>query len=294
MTHPRLATLTAIFACSVVIVGAQQQPIYRGGVDVVTVNASVRSANKPVGGLAAADFELLDNGVKQTIQTMSIETLPIDVTLLLDVSRSVEGERLTRLTSSVIETSQLLRSTDRLRLISVQHVLREVFPWQPGGTRPPLAGLTAGGGTALYDGVASAIMLAAEPDRRQLVIAYTDGLDTISTLSIESLRDLSGFSDAVVQFVVPTARPIGLNRMSALPTEGALSDLANRTGGQLFLMEYAAPITDAFKQAIENFRTSYVLRYTPTGVKNGGWHEVTVKVLSGSYEIRARKGYSGG
>ncbi len=291
---PRTAMLMAALASAGMIADSQQQPIYRGRVDLVSINASVRDANKPIGGLTAADFEVLDNGVKQSIETMSIETLPIDVTLLLDVSRSVEGPRLERLKGSVTETSLLLRPTDRLRLIAVQHVLRELFPLQPGGTPPPVAGLTAAGGTALYDGIAAALMQAAEPDRRQLIIAYTDGQDTISALSIETVRDLSGFSDTVVQFVVPTARPGGGNRAENLPGTSALSDLATRTGGQLFVMDYAAPITEAFKQAIGDFRTSYVLRYVPTGVNSAGWHDVQVKVTSGNYEVRARKGYSGG
>jgi hypothetical protein len=47
----------------------------------------------------------------------------------------------------------------------------------------------------------------------------------------------------------------------------------------------------AFKQAVADFRTSYVLRFMPTGVSKDGWHELTVRVKSGTYEVRARKGY---
>src|SRR5262249_19573602 len=125
-------------------------------------------------------------------------------------------------------------------------------------------------------------------------IAYTDGQDTISSLKIEDVRDLSGFVDTVVQFVVPTTRSGGSTRTDSVPGASALSDFAFRTGGQLFLMDNAAPITDAFKQAIEDFRTSYVLSYTPAGVRSPGWHQVDVKVLTGNYQVRARKGYSGG
>lgn len=293
MTGRLAAFLAALVAGAVAIVAAQQ-PAFRGLGEAVNIPASVRGGNKPVGGLTAADFALFDNGVKQTIQTVSIETQPIDVTLLLDVSRSVQGTRLEQLKSSVIETSLLLRPTDRLRLIAVQHVLREVFPFQPGGTPPPVAGLTAAGGTSLYDGIAAAIMGATEPGRRQLIIAYTDGQDTISTLPIEMVRDLSDVSEAVVQLVVSTARPGGSARPDAVPAARTLNEFATRTGGQLFVLDNATAITDAFKQAIEDFRTSYVLGYVPTGVKSGGWHDVQVKVTSGNYEVRARKGYSGG
>jgi hypothetical protein len=52
-------------------------------------------------------------------------------------------------------------------------------------------------------------------------------------------------------------------------------------------------LSETFLAAIEDFRTSYVLRYTPAGVKPEGWHEVTVSVKQRNYTVRARRGYRG-
>ncbi len=273
-------------------VDAQQRAVFHSESDGVTVNVSVRSGAKPIAGLKAADFELRDNGVKQAIETLSVERLPIDVTLLLDVSASVAGLRLEALKKSVLDTAQALRPEDRLRLIAVQHELSEVFPFEPGGSRPPVAGLRAGGGTALYDGVAAALMRATEPDRRQLIVVYTDGDDTISALPFETVREIAGYADAVVQFVV-SGNPYGTARQPA-PASPRIRELAARTGGQVFTMENATVATDALKQAIDDFRTSYVLRYMPAGVAKDGWHDLAVTVTSGTYDVRARKGYAGG
>ena len=46
-----------------------------------------------------------------------------------------------------------------------------------------------------------------------------------------------------------------------------------------------------FRMALEEFRTSYVLRYRPVGVKPGGWHELGVKIAKRDYDVRARAGY---
>jgi hypothetical protein len=55
------------------------------------------------------------------------------------------------------------------------------------------------------------------------------------------------------------------------------------------------PLTDALASTIRDFRTSYVLQYTPRGVPLQGWHELLVEVKPpGSFTIRARKGYEGG
>ncbi|MFL6280863.1 MAG: hypothetical protein ACJ731_12175, partial [Vicinamibacterales bacterium] len=64
---------------------------FRSGADVVSVEASVRRDKRPMSGLKIGDFELLDNGIPQEISNLSYERLPIDVTVILDVSASVTG-----------------------------------------------------------------------------------------------------------------------------------------------------------------------------------------------------------
>jgi len=269
-----------------------QDPVFRSFVDGVSVSVSVLEGTRPVTGLTADDFELTDNGVVQQIATLSFETLPIDVTLLLDVSSSVQGRRLQRLKDGVRQTATLLDEDDRLRLIAVQFALHQVFPFQPGGTPPPVDDLGAAGGTALLDGLAAAMMRAAEPDRRQLIVAYTDGQDTTSVLDADTVAEIAGNADAVVHLLVPVSG--GGDARREVPAADMLEALAGRTGGQLFLVDTGTPISAAFRQAIEEFRQSYVLRYRPQGVERGGWHEIEVRVKGGDgYEVRARRGYGG-
>jgi tetratricopeptide (TPR) repeat protein len=69
---------------------------------------------------------------------------------------------------------------------------------------------------------------------------------------------------------------------------------AQATGGALHkaLLLDEPTLAGTFKKAFEDFRTSYMLRYTIKGVPAGGWHgiEVTVPRARG-YTVRARKGY---
>jgi len=270
----------------------QQEAVFRASVSGVSVSVSVKEGNVPVTGLTEDDFVLTDNGVRQTIASLSVETLPIDVTLMLDASRSVEGARLERMKAAVLDTADLIAPEDRLRLIAIQHQLNQVFPFQPGGQRPPVEALYAEGGTALFDALAAAMMRASEIDRRQLIVAYTDGQDTISVLDQDVVYGIAGNTDAVVHLVVPV-RETGRNARSEVPNAGVLEALAGRTGGQMFLVDAAASITDGFRQAIDEFRRSYVLRYLPTGVEEAGWHDIEVTVPSGQYELRWRRGYGG-
>ncbi|HET9370023.1 MAG TPA: VWA domain-containing protein [Vicinamibacterales bacterium] len=285
-----MRSILALAAATLMTAGvlAQGQGVFRAGVEVVTVNVSVQKGGMPVAHLGAADFELKDNGVTQAISSLTFETLPIDVTLLLDASGSVEGARLERLKAGVIETAQLLNATDRLRLIAVQHALRQVFPFQAGATLPNVSALSAGGGTSLFDGLSAAMMRRSELDRRHLIIAYTDGLDTISSLDYPTMLATAGRADAVVHLVIPNVLSRG---RSVLP---ALGEIAARTGGQLFTMQIDAPISEDFTRAVSEVRRSYVLRYTPHGVPVSGWHDITVSVKNGEgYVVRARKGWGG-
>jgi hypothetical protein len=77
-----------------------------------------------------------------------------------------------------------------------------------------------------------------------------------------------------------------------LTSRETLKRAAAATGGDV---RYLRDAVGAFKIILDEFRTSYVLRYTPQGVPRDGWHELDVRVTKpGTMTVRARKGYFGG
>src|SRR5262245_21984411 len=48
---------------------SQQPPVFRGGANFVRVDAYVTEAGRPVSDLKAEDFEILEDGAAQSIQT---------------------------------------------------------------------------------------------------------------------------------------------------------------------------------------------------------------------------------
>jgi hypothetical protein len=76
-----------------------------------------------------------------------------------------------------------------------------------------------------------------------------------------------------------------------------IQQAAERTGGTLreqsFLFR-GTSIARAFRAILDDFRQSYVLRYTATGVDGPGWHAIAVTVpgVRGA-TVRARQGYYG-
>ena len=87
----------------------------------------------------------------------------------------------------------------------------------------------------------------------------------------------------------------GTSRVPQRPSnERMLRALANATGGAVAVVQRDADLGASFIRELEDFRTSYVLRYSPNGVPAGGWHDVDVRLnRQGRFEVRARKGYFG-
>jgi len=108
-----------------------QRPAFRSATDVVFVDVAVRGElGTLVTGLTPADFVLTDNGVRQKIESVDATDLPIDLTLVADVSDDASGSvgrpiaRLdpknfpAQIESELQRTAALLRPQDRLRLFA--------------------------------------------------------------------------------------------------------------------------------------------------------------------------------
>jgi VWFA-related protein len=278
-----------------------QQAVFRAEVASVFVNVSVTQGNNPIAGLASENFIISDNGVRQTVDSMAEEAVPIDLTLFHDTSQSQAG-RIEGLKDDVRRIAAMLRPGDRIRLITLDFQIKDVFGWQPAGRALDLSGVRFGRNSAVYDGIFAAIMHRPDPDRRHLIVALTDGIDGGSTVGSKAVLDAARHAEGVLHLVLLANRssfkyvagywlPTGADRDG----QERLKQAAEVTGGRVHTQILLANVVGYFRQAFDDFRQSYVLRYTPTGVARDGWHEIKVEVPGHPRAtIRARKGYFGG
>src|SRR5262249_46414303 len=133
----------------------------------------------------------------------------------------------------------------------------------------------AGGSTSLYDALISALIVPLEVNRRQMAIVFTDGVDVSSFMVSRDVLDVAARSGVTV-FAVSLAEA---NVLGTRPeTEGIFEQLARTTGGVFASIERNEDLSQSFVKAFEEFGTSYVLRYTPTGTPKPGWHDLSVRV----------------
>jgi VWFA-related protein len=290
MTRARAAAVLLAAASTSLL--AQERPLFRASVDSVVVDVSVQQNGRPATDLTPADFALTDNGVRQTILDLSRETLPVDITLVVDVSGSMAGARFAALQHAIDEVTTRLRPIDRARLVTFNQRITDVGELARGRRARDLLGPNpAGGTTSLYDAIASSIITPLEPNRRHMAIVFTDGLDVSSFLDARDVVDVAARSGVTV-FAVSLAET---NVIFASGSGNALfRQLADTTGGVFVSVVRDEDLSQSFVRAFEEFGTSYVLRYSPSGTASKGWHDIAVRITRpGRYDVRARKGYFG-
>jgi VWFA-related protein len=298
------AGLAATMSAAVTAAAASQQepkPTFRAGADVVAVEASVWRDKRPVTGLKTSDFELLDNGVPQQISDLSYERLPIDVTVVLDVSASVTGSVLDQLRQSVRQLKADLGPRDRLKLVAFNMQVRRLadFEAPAAAADASFASLSGRGSSAIFDSVAVQLASPALEGRRQLIVLFTDGEDSSSITDPDALFEVARRTTATVDIVLASTAPERSNaaRFARSPgrpaiTVGRLYDqLARETGGRVVTTAAGENLASTFRRTLADFRSSYVLYFTPQGVAPSGAHSLDVRVKQDGAEVRARRGY---
>ena len=287
MTRLAAGLVVAVLVCAAI--ARAQAPTFRARADLVSIDVGVRQRGRPVTGLTAADFELIDNGVPQKISQLAYESLPIDVTVALDISQSVSGSVLDSLRRGVQELAKDLAPTDRLRLLTFNvRITRQVdFDAGPGAVDAAFNGLRPSGPTALRDAIAVALTVPSQPDRRQLVVVFSDGDDQGSVTTPEVLLDVVRRTTPTLGLVLTPAYSESMAKVTQTFTQ-----LASETGGFVEIAEENKSLTSAFQKILTDFRRSYVLYFAPEDVTRSGVHSVEVRVKRPGVDVHSRKAYT--
>ena len=174
--------------------------MFRARTDLVAISASVKRGNAPVANLAAADFRVTDNGVAQSIDAVTIESVPLDVTLFMDTSGSTAGA-LDRMKKNVVSIAGMLRPDDQFRLLTIGLSVETPVPWQRAGSQITLDMKAVPGISLVYDALFVALTHTPAAGRRHLIVAMTDGQDCGSLLDGARVLDASARSEAVLHWI---------------------------------------------------------------------------------------------
>ncbi len=276
-----------------------QQPTFRAEIDLVNFGVTVtdRRGNH-ITDLTPEDFEITEEGQKQAVSFFArgdqLESAPeMHVGLLFDTSGSM-GQDIQLARSAAVKFLNTLSDAEDMTLVDFDTEVRVARYGQQDFPRmvERIRGRKPDGWTALYDALGVYLDGAAEDEGRTVLLLYTDGGDTRSTIGFGDLMTLIRASDVTVYAV-------GFldNQSSSVRNEqrARLHQIAEATGGQAFFPTTMKDVEAAYDKVVAQIRAQYSLGYTSSNTKQDGqWRRVEIKVKRSDLKdlrIQTRKGY---
>ena len=292
-----LATTTICVAAALAAAG--QAPVFRGRVDLVNMGVTVTDRKGGiVGDLTAHDFHIVENGREQTISYFSAgdvsegEAPALHLGVLLDVSRSMADD-IGFVRTAAIKFLNTLTSAVDVTLVDFDLQVRVTRYTQSDFARlvERIRSQKLGDYTAMYDAIGVYLDGADGQDGRKVMVLYTDGGDTRSTLSYNELLELLRASDVTVYAI----GALGQASVSRTNERLVLQRIAEETGGQAYFPMSVKELDKIYGQIAAEIRAQYTLGYVSSNTSNDGrWRKVAVTITRPGLKdvkIRSRRGY---
>jgi VWFA-related protein len=312
--------LAGLLSALAAVIAAEPQTTFRIGTRTVAVYATVADGRgRLVPDLTGDDFEIDDDGRRQTLTVFANEVQPITIVMLLDRSGSMEGHfDLVRQAAEVFVGE--LRPADKARIGSFSNRI-QIDPPEFTSDRDRLIGilrthLQERGPTPLWNAVNLGITALEREAGRKVILVFTDGTDFPFNFSTRnsSLKEVIARADAenVMVYAIgfagqrvatpitvgDTGRP-GRRRpaRNASPPimpvgrpDPGLATIAGQTGGGYFELKETVDLASTFRRVAEELHHQYVLGFTPE-ILDGKTHQLAVRVRRADMTVRARTTY---
>ena len=272
---------------------------FRSRIDLVTMGVTVTDRRGAVlTDLTRDDFEIREEGRPQAITSFARgdgdgEALPLHLGLLFDTSGSM-GEDIKLARSAAIRFLNTLRDAVDMTLVDFDTEVRVARYGQRDFPRlvERIRGRQPDGWTAMYDALGVYLDGAAEDDGRKILVLYSDGGDTRSTITFSDAMTLVRASDVTIHTVGFLENQPGSARIGQ---RMRLMEIAETTGGQAFFPSAMKDVEAAYEKIVAQIRSQYTIGYTSSNTaQDGRWRRVDIRVTRPGLRdlrVQSRKGY---
>ena len=275
-----------------------QQPVFRTETDLVTIAVSaVDRRGNFVADLTADDFDVFEDGKPQTIKYFARgdggAAPELHVGLLFDTSDSM-GQDIQLARSAAIRFLNTLPDAKDMTVVDFDTEVRVAKYGQQDFARmvERIRSRKPQGLTALYDALGLYLDGAEENAGRTILVIFTDGGDTRSTIRLSDVVTLVRASHVTVYTV-----GFMENRTGGRRTEQRvqLTQIAAEAGGESFFPSTMEQVEKAYDRILQQIRAQYHLGFVSTNTRQDGtWRRVEVKVKRPDLKdlrLQGRKGY---
>jgi Ca-activated chloride channel homolog len=294
----RAGFFAAAAAITITIGTAAQQPTFRAAVDLVNFGVTVvDKQGNPVSGLTADDFEVVENGRKQSLQYFAAGepelAPPLHLGLLLDTSGSMSDD----IDAARRAAVKFVNSTDRAADVTLVDFATQVrvARFNPDDYPRLVERIRMGkvdGMTALYDALGMYLNTADDQEGQKVLVLYTDGGDTRSSLTYQDALDLVKASDVTIYVVGYLQHE---SSSAALQQRQCLQRFVDLTGGQAYFPLGPKDLDGVFDKIQKEIAARYSLGYISSDTRtDGAWRSVEIKLLRRDLKgvrLRTRSGY---
>ena len=297
------AVLVAIAAPSSRMRVAAQQPSFRTGVDLVSLNVTVAdSSGRFVTDLEPGAFQVFEDGVKQEVTFFNRANLPIALSLLLDTSASME-DKLSTAQEAAVGFSRKLRVSDLAQVVDFDSrvSIAQPFTSNIADLEAAIRRTSPGGSTSLHNAIYIALKelkkvqaRSSEDIRRQAIVVLSDGEDTSSLVSFDEVLELAKRSETAIYSIGLRSRGPERVRGSFNESDFVLRQLAQETGGKAYFARVASELSGIYEQISDELSSQYMVGYSSKNPKrDGAWRRIVVRVTGASATARTKQGYYG-
>jgi len=274
-----------------------QSPVVRVDSSLVLIPVHVTTAaGASVTSLRKEDFELFEDGVKQTITHFAQDDAPLSAGVLLDVSGSMRN-KMAKASEAASEFFKFANAEDEFFLVEFNGRARLAVPFtrEWPGIASQIAAAKPSGMTAMLDGIHLAIaqMKHAQHTRKALVV-ISDGGDNFSRRRLRELKANLIESDVQVYSLGVFDNDYSVKHTPEERNGPTLLDqVALDTGGRTFPVSLDA-LPQIGAQIARELRDQYVLGYSPAAATDGKYHRVNLKLAPPAAESELRTYYRQG
>jgi Ca-activated chloride channel homolog len=258
-------------------------PIVRAEVQEVNLTFTVTNHRGHfVRNLEPSDFTIQDNGEppQRITHFESQSELPLRLAIVIDRSNSVAYGFKDEKRSAAFFLDHILRRTSDLALVigfNQEVGTVQEFTGDNKLLSHAIRKLRIGGDTAIYDAVSAASQQLArvretQPVRRAIIL-ITDGEDNSSHINLKRAEEDAQREECAVY--VMTLNPVEGRDLS--PSDLAMMELSEVTGGKLFRVLAEGGLEHAFSNIDTELRSQYSISYKPASVHpDGSFHRLVV------------------
>jgi Ca-activated chloride channel family protein len=282
--------------------GGQDQPAFRAGVELVSLNVTVMEGTHYVTDLEQKDFNVFEDGVKQDVTFFNKTNLPIALALLLDTSASMDT-KLPTAQEAAIGFARRLRPQDLAEVIDFDNrvTVLQNFTNSAQDLETAIRRTSAGGSTSLFNAVYIALkdlkkVVAKTPEeiRRQAIIVLSDGEDTSSLLPFEEVLDLAKRSETAIYGIGLRDNEVSSGSKMFKEAEFVMRQLSQQTGGRAFFPNQISELNGVYGQISDELSSQYTVGYTSKNPKrDGAWRRIVVQTTRPGTATRTKQGYFG-